>query len=113
MLTEPQVKNVIEELSTGISSLFPAEKVEAILYGSYARGEADDDSDLDVLFLVESPRDDISSKNWEIGDIASELLLNYGILVSPIVENRVFFQQNAETVPFFRNVKKEGIQIGA
>lgn len=33
-------------------------------------------------------RHDISEKNWQIGDLAAELLLEHGIVVSPLVENR-------------------------
>ena len=89
------------------------DKIEAILFGSYARGDADPGSDIDVLILVDASRQDISAQNWQVGDMAAELLLNYGVVVSPIVENREYFNRNVNVLPFYRNVNREGVRISA
>ena len=81
--------------------------------GSRAYGTNIEGSDIDVLVLVDSPQEEISHREWEIGDIAGELLLNYGVLVSPVVENRDYYQRNAEILPFFRNIQREGVRMNA
>lgn len=113
MLTNQEVKKIVEELCGSVASLFPQNKVEAILFGSYARGDAEPGSDIDVLILVDASRQDISARNWQVGDLAAELLLDYGIVVSPIVENRNYFTKNVDALPFYRNVKREGVRLGA
>lgn len=113
MQTMQEVKKIIEELCVSMASLFPQNQVEAILFGSYARGDAEPESDIDVLILVDAPRQDISARNWQVGDLAAEFLLNYGIVVSPIVENREYFNRNVSVLPFYRNVDREGVRIGA
>lgn len=113
MLTNQEVKKIVKELCGSVASLFPQNKVEAILFGSYARGDAEPGSDIDVLILVDASRQDISARNWQVGDLAAELLLDYGIVVSPIVENRNYFTKNADALPFYRNVKREGVHLGA
>ena len=113
MLTNQEVKKIVEELCGSVASLFPQNKVEAILFGSYARGDADSGSDIDVLFLVDASRQDISDRNWQIGDLAAELLLEHGIVVSPLVENREYFNRNLQVFPFYRSVAHEGVRIGA
>lgn len=113
MLANQEVKKIVEELCGSVASLFPKDKIEAILFGSYARGDAEPGSDIDVLILVDASRQDISARNWQVGDLAAELLLDYGIVVSPIVENRDYFNKYVDVLPFYRNVEREGVRLGA
>ena len=113
MRTKQQVAEIIAELCSKVALLFPQNEIEAILFGSYARGDADAGSDIDVLLLVDASRQDISARNWQVGDLAAELLLDYGIVVSPIVENREYFNNNLELFPFYRNIDSEGAKISA
>ena len=113
MKESAEISGIIQELCTLAAPLFPEDEPEAILFGSYARGDAEPDSDLDVLLLVDMPRDAISERNWQIGDLAAELLLEHGIVVSPIVENRQYFWANADVLPFFRNIRREGVPYHA
>ena len=93
--------------------VFPQNQIEAILFGSYARGDADLDSDIDVLLLIDASRQEIASRNWQVGDLAADLLLDYGVVVSPIVENREYFSRNLDLLPFYRNIDHEGVRISA
>lgn len=111
MLTNQEVKKIVEELCGSVASLFPQNKIETILFGSYARGDAEPGSDIDVLILVDASRQDISARNWQVGNLAAGLLLDYGIVVSPIVENRDYFNKNVNALPFYRNVEREGVRL--
>lgn len=113
MRTKQQAAEIIAELCGKVALLFPQNEIEAILFGSYARGEADAESDIDVLLLVDASRQDISARNWQVGDLAAELLLAHGIVVSPIVENREYFNNHLELFPFYRNINSEGVRISA
>lgn len=104
---------MIAQLRFGVASLFPQDKIEAILFGSYARGDADQDSDIDVMFLVDASRQEISEHNWQVGDLASDFLLEHGVIISPIVENRDYFSANSEVLPFYRNIVCEGVKMSA
>ena len=88
--------------------MFPQSKIEAILFSSYARGDADSGSDIDVLLLVDASRQDISDRNWQIGDLTAELLLDYGVVV-----NREYFNRSLQLFPFYSNIKSEGVRISA
>ena len=104
---------IVAELCSRIALLFPQDKIEAILFGSYARGDADSGSDIDVLLLVDASRQVISDRNWQVGDLAAELLLDHGIVVSPFVENREYFNRNLQLFPFYRSIEREGVRISA
>ena len=108
-----QVQTIVSEFCHGLSAIFSQDRIDAILFGSYARGDNDDGADIDVLLLVDTSREEISRRNWQVGDLAAELLLQYGILVSPIVENRDYFNANADILPFYRNIRREGVRLNA
>jgi len=113
MQTMQTVETIINELRAKLSAIFPQDKIDAILFGSYARGDAEFGSDIDVLILVDSSRQTIAQKNWKIGELAAEFLLNSGIVVSPVVENRDYFHTNVNALPFYRSIQSEGVPISA
>ena len=84
-----------------------------ILFGSYARGDFDDESDVDIALLFDIPREKESSLNATIADIVSEIdeQFGYSMLISPLVISDSFFQEWKNTLPFYKNLIKEGIQI--
>ncbi len=79
---------------------------EIYLFGSYARGEADDESDLDVLIVL----DQVESYSAEVdrtSGIIGSLSLEYGVSIS-----RVFVSEDewlhGDTV-FLQNVREEAV----
>lgn len=113
MCSQLEVRIIIAKLRESLESIFPQEQLDVILYGSYARNDADDESDIDVMFLVDSSRQTIREKHWQIGEAAAEVLMDFGIVVSPVVENRAYYHANADLLPFFKNVQREGVRISA
>lgn len=110
MRNQQEVNRIVRQLCSNLKPLFPQGSMEAILFGSYARGDADTESDIDVMVLVDASRQDISKKAREISSIAADLLLSQGVMVSPIVENRRYFQDNVELLPFYQNIVSEGVR---
>ena len=111
MIEKADTKKIIKQLCDGISPLFSDSKMDIFLFGSYARGNFEEGSDIDLMILVDSSREVIAGKNWQVGNIAGELLVEHGIQVSPIIENRTWFRNNANVIPLFRNILREGIRI--
>ena len=111
MRSQQEVNEIVRQLCADLKALFPQGSMEAILFGSYARGEADAESDIDVMILVDSSRQDISQKTEEISGIAAKLLLSQGVMVCPIVENRRCFQDNVGLLPFYQNIAREGWEV--
>ena len=113
MCSQSEVYTIVSQLRESMSHIFPQEHFDVILFGSYARGEASDESDIDVMFLVDSSRQMIAERHWQIGEAAAEVLLSHGIVVSPIVENRAYYRENADLLPFFKNIQREGVLLSA
>ena len=113
MSAQPEVRQMIAEMTERMKQIFPEGLNSVLLFGSYARNDAEEGSDIDVMYLVDVPRSVISSRSWQVGAAAADLLLKHGVVISPVVENRDYFEKNAELLPFFRNVRREGVGINA
>ena len=76
-----------------------------ILFGSTARGEAEEEIDIDVLIIA----DGVTQK--EVSKIAFQILLKYGEVISSIVEDKQQFEKYKD-YSFRRTILKEGVEIG-
>ncbi|MCS7304118.1 MAG: nucleotidyltransferase domain-containing protein [Thermoguttaceae bacterium] len=81
--------------------------LEVILYGSYARGQASEDSDIDLLVILPYRNSQVENlldeAAWEIGFQAGKVLS-----VIPVGKDELPLLQAS---PFFQNVQREGILI--
>ncbi|WP_297470711.1 nucleotidyltransferase domain-containing protein [Thermococcus sp.] len=72
---------------------------EVILFGSYARGDYDEESDIDLLIIGEVDFN-------ELMDVVTDILLKYGELISPIVIKPEEFKRRKDS--FIKTVMSEG-----
>ena len=102
------IRAIVEEFKTRIEDLYGRRLSKLILYGSQARGEAADDSDIDLLVVLKgdvAPGEEID----RMIDVIAELNLKYGVLLSvyPVSEEE-FSGVNS---PLFLNARREGLEI--
>ena len=83
-----------------------------ILYGSYARGDYREDSDIDIMVLVDYPREKISDIETKLSDISYDISYdNDFIEISTLMQNIDFFNKWMEAYPFYNNVISEGVEL--
>jgi len=110
MCSQQQLTGIIERLIGDAKVIFGDSIHEVILYGSYARQDSDEESDVDVMVLLDLPREQLPAYRRSIAEISGNLLFEFGVVISPVLESKAFFERNRETYPFFRNVDREGIR---
>ena len=85
-----------------------------ILYGSYARGDFRDNSDVDVMILVNNmSENEIRIAEEKLCDMAFDIELEKGVHISAILKDEEQFENWENILPFYHNVRKEGVIIGA
>lgn len=82
-----------------------------ILYGSYARGDFNNSSDVDIMILTDCTFEEIEEYRDIISDIAFDIELENGIVISPIIKNIDKYNARVNIVPFYKNVQKEGVVL--
>ena len=86
---------------------------KVILYGSYARGDFRDNSDVDMMILVKNmSENDIREAEEILCDRAFDIELERGIHISAILKDEEQFENWENVLPFYYNVRKEGVVIG-
>ena len=86
--------------------------IEAIyLYGSYARGDYDEDSDIDFAAIVKGERLDVQEKRWEVRDYTNRMDLELDIITSPTAIPAGEFERYKDELPYYRNILKDGIRL--
>lgn len=81
---------------------------QIIVYGSYERGDYNDYSDVDVMILVKMSEAEIEN---EIYDLAFEIEMNTGVDISPVIKNENQYEYWSDTLPYYKNIKREGVVI--
>lgn len=82
-----------------------------ILYGSYARGDYHENSDMDIMILTTLTEEQIEVKEIELFDLAFEYQMDYGVEISVIVKNEDHFNYWLGALPFYDNVNREGVVL--
>lgn len=106
-----KVRNIVYQFSQQMKSLFGSYLVQVILYGSYARGDYRDNSDVDVMILVDLPEDKIKKIENDVYDIAFEIEMDTGIDISPVIKSNAQYEYWADVLPYYRNVREEGVVV--
>ena len=102
------VQQTLQELRAGLTELYGPRLKGLMLFGSYARGEATEGSDIDVAFIL----DDFAFASKEIGrssTLVAELCLEHVCVISliPIRERDWRTRQD----PFLMNVRREAVIV--
>ena len=105
------IKRILDEFVQGVKSCLGDAVESIVLYGSYARGDYNTQSDLDIMILVQSSDSEIKTFENDVYDCAFELELKYGKVISPVIKNQQFFEYWSDTLPFYRNIVKEGVRV--
>lgn len=98
-----------EELVQGLTDILGNNISMIILYGSVARGDATEESDVDIAIVVRSQMDDGTKRrflSW-----AADMDIRYERVFSIVDIQESNMKKWEDVLPFYRNVKKEGIVL--
>ena len=101
-------QDVVNQISKAIHEVAPT--ATAILYGSEARGDARQDSDIDLLVLVDTDKLTYAEKD-AIHAPFYEIELDTGIVISTMIITRKEWENRPFLTPFQDNINREGIRL--
>ena len=97
-------EQAFDEFARRVEAALGDEVYEIVLYGSTARGEATETSDVDVLVVLEQPSE---SQRDVISRLAFDVGLDYDVAMSYHIQSKERFESR-RTDPFLKNVRRDG-----
>jgi predicted nucleotidyltransferase len=86
---------------------------KVILYGSYARGSNDAESDIDIMVLADIPLAERNSECDKIQERLNYIDLERDIVLSLNVTDCATFYKYRSVEPFYQNIMREGLVLSA
>ena len=103
---ERDIAMLLSELEAGLKAMYPTRLRGVYLFGSHARGDADPESDADVLVVLDRV-DRYGAEVERTGSMISELSLKYGVTISRTFVSEKDWRSGES--PFLTNVREEAI----
>lgn len=104
-------KQAINEFLTRINEVLENKIKKIILYGSYARGDYNNSSDVDIMILTTLGNEEIELYREVISSIIFDIQVETDIYISPIIKNIENYNLRVGFVPFYMNVQNEGVEL--
>ena len=112
-LDKEKLNNIYMEVVKNIKEIFGDDLIGVILYGSYARGDYNDESDIDIALLIDKDRISLKRYNDLLVSQMTHFMLEHDVFISfneiPFKE----FEEYKEVLPYYKNIDKEGVNLVA
>ena len=106
-----KIDKILNQFISQISNLIGDRLKKVILYGSYARGDYEKNSDIDIMILTDFNDKELVEYRMKIRDLACDLELENDVIISPLVRNIDKYNNRIDIIPFYMNVQKEGVVL--
>lgn len=113
MCNQMTLNKILKEVRKIYEEVYGDKLVKVILYGSYARGDYDSESDIDVAGIVDGEKYNVNKNFDAVISRLSDIDLEYNIIISPDVITYKDFSNYRSISGYYRNIEKQGIEIVA
>ncbi len=109
IINNEKLNSLLPSIERRIKELFGSKVVKIILFGSYAREDYNEESDVDILVIVDDEKLDLYKKMSM--EITNYYLDKENILLSIIIEKASLAERYKDHSPFLININKEGVVL--
>lgn len=104
---------ILEKMVKSLKSIYGDKLVEIVLYGSYAKGIYEPDSDIDIMVLVDVDESELKKYEKELNRVIADISYESMKVFSVIDMSYHKFIEWVNVVPYYKNVKNEGVILYA
>lgn len=105
----PIVQQIAKEYKASLRELYGDELVELVLFGSHARGDYHEESDVDFAVVLRDDHVRTAADMTKTSVIDSRLSLKYGLILSSL--HTSFNKKQTSMQGVYQDIRKEGIKI--
>lgn len=106
-----EMRTLLEKYVEEIKKIYGLHLKSVILYGSYARGDFKEDSDIDIMILVDISDLELKQYFEKLSDMTFDFNMDYNLEINPIAKNEEHFKKWISNYPFYANVNNEGVNL--
>ena len=110
-MTEEKIRTVAGIFAEEAQKIYGNKLRSIILYGSCARGNFQDDSDIDVLLLMNVSKEHLAEERRKIFAMSDRLDLEYEVVLAPVLQSYEVYENYLPVSAFYQNVQREGVKI--
>ena len=110
-MTNELINRAVTELAAKAKEAYGNKLKQVIMFGSCARGDYTNESDIDVLLLLDVSAEEVPRERKAIFPIVHDIdrNFNYEILMAPIIQSYQQFEEYVNVMPFYKNILREGV----
>lgn len=105
------IQNYMKQYITELRKIYGSHLRQIILYGSYARGDFRQDSDIDIMILLDMTDLDLKAYGQKLSYMTYDFNLDYDLNIKPIAKSETHFKKWVVNYPFYANIQKEGVVL--
>jgi len=115
MCSQAILQNLLSQTAQYMRELFGDNLNSVVLYGSYARGTNNADSDIDVMVLVDMDRYELTRFRKSVNEFVNRMDRehNFDFMLSILLQDTYTFNKYRNASAFFRGVSMEGVAVNA
>ena len=108
VLNDEIINRIKLEVPVFVKKLMKEDLMEIVLYGSCARGDYTEDSDIDIALITKSDRIEAQKYTSDLAVIATELAMKYFAIVNFVCLPYKEFIEKKSWYAYFKNIEREG-----
>ena len=108
-LQPAQQQALIADFKKAVTRLYGDRLAKVILYGSYARGDAHEESDVDFLVVLKDEKISVYREIDRMNDAVFDLTLKFNTMISFVPSTTLKFKQSK--MPLYLSIREDGREI--
>lgn len=106
-----EMKTRLKQYAGELKRIYKDKLDKVILYGSYARGDYTEESDVDIMILLSISDMEIKCYQELLSELTYDFNTTFEIDIKPIAKSKAEFNKWVNSYPFYSNIQKEGVEL--
>ena len=112
-IQDMDLRKMLLELEEKLQRVYGNKLKAVILYGSVARGTATEESDIDMMVLIDGTAQELRTFEDQLSDVSTDISIKYFKVFSIMDISYQEYMRWMNTSPFYINVSQEGVFLYA
>ncbi len=104
----PKLKPILDELREALAAHYGERLSKLVLFGSQARGDAEEDSDIDVLVVLKGEVNQASERRATLESTA-DICLKHSVVIQRVVVSDARYENGDDSLMY--NVHLDGVEV--